>query len=358
MHKSDLKSVIGSWSLVLFAGILIQPALARAATPPAPQAKLPLIVILATGGTIAHVSDLPLPTSRISGAALVKSIPQLSEYARIKTEEFSRVGSSAFTPQMMVSLAHRVNHIFATEDDVSGVVVTIGSNTLEEVAYFLDLTVKSDKPVVFTAAQRLDTSLSADGPMNLLDAVRVAASHQAVGMGVLAVTDDQIQAARDVRKTISHRVETWNSGDLGDLGFVDKVGVSFYRIPIRKHTSKSEFDVSGLSDLPPVEIVYAYTGADGRPLQHAVEDGARGIVLAAFPTGGAAPEEAETAEEIAKKGIPVVDSRRGGRGDPDIGYPYLIDTDILTPQAARILLMLALTRTTDRHEIQRMFYEY
>jgi L-asparaginase len=170
--------------------------------------------------------------------------------------------------------------------------------------------------------------------------------------------NDEIHAARDVRKTISHRVDAWNSGDLGDLGLVDKDRISYYRKPIRKHTTQSEFDVSGLTDLPKVEIVLSYLGADSVLVEAAVKGGAKGIVLAAFPTGTGSPQQAEALLKVAATGIPVVDSQRGGRGRPANRYPEFVDGDNLTPQQARLLLALALTRTTDRKAIQAMFEEY
>jgi len=322
--------------------------------------QLPLVRVVATGGTIAHVREGYTPDTRIDGAQLLKDIPQLGQYARMEVEEFSKIGSGDFSTKMLVDLANRVNQVFTKEPQVAAVVVTIGSNTLEEVAYFLDLTVKSDKPVVLTAAQRLHGTLGADGDENLVQAVRVAVSPQSRGMGVLAVVNDEINAARDVRKTTSHRVDAWNSADLGDLGLVDKDRVSFYRRPIRKHTAQSEFDVTGLTDLPKVYILYSYVGADGVLVNAAVKEGkAKGIVLAAFPTGVGAPDQVEALLKVAAAGgVPVVDSHRGGRGRPTNRYPEFVDGDNLPPQHARLLLMLALTKTSDRREIQRMFDDY
>ena len=178
-------------------------------------------------------------------------------------------------------------------------------------------------------------------------------------MGVLAVVNDEIHSARDVRKTISHRVDAWNSGDLGDIGLVDKDRVSFYRKPLRRHTAASEFDVSKLADLPPVYILYSYVGADSVLVDAAVNAGhAKGIILAAFPTGTGAPEQVQGLLHAAAKGVAVVDSHRGGRGRPVKRYPEFVDADNLNPQQSRILLMLALTRTSDVKEVQRMFEEY
>lgn len=321
--------------------------------------NLPIVRLIATGGTIAHVREGYTPDTRIQGAELIKDIPQLGKLAQFEVEEFSKIASGDFTTKMMVGLANRINTVFASEPKVSAVVVSIGSNSLEEVAYFLDLTVKSDQPVVLTAAQRLHGTLGADGDKNLFDAVQVALSPESRGMGVLAVVNEEIQSARDVRKTVSHRTDAWNSGDLGDLGLVDKDRVTFYRRPMRRHTKEAEFDVSGLTDLPRVYIVYSYVGADGVLIDAAVNEGqAKGIVLAGFPTGTGSPDQAQALLKVAAKGIPVVDSHRGGRGRPGNRYPEFADADNLNPQQARILLMLALTKTTARSEIQRMFNEY
>jgi L-asparaginase len=319
----------------------------------------PLVRLIATGGTIAHVKEGFTPDTRIDGHTLLESIPQLGKVAQIEVEEFSKIGSGDFTTTMLVSLAQRINKIYATEPKVSAVIVSIGSNTLEEVAYFLDLTVKSEKPVILTAAQRLHGTLGADGDMNLLDAVRVAVDPATPGMGVLGVVNDQIHAARDIRKTISHRVDAWNSGDAGDLGQIDKDRISYYRKPIRKHTTASQFDVTGLTDLPKVYILYSYVGADGVLVDAAVkEGGAKGLIMAGFPTGAGAPEQVGALIKVAATGIPVVDSQRGGRGRPAKRYPEFVDGDNLTPQQARLLLMLSLTKTKDRNSIEKIFEQY
>ena len=226
----------------------------------AQTAGLPLVKIIATGGTIANTTG-----GRITGNALISAIPQLKDHAQLEVEEFSRVRSDEITPKMMVDLAKRINQVFSTEDQVAGIVVTVGSNGMEELAYFLHLTVKSVKPVVLTAAQRRHGTLGADGDRNLLDAITVAGSPQARGHGVLAVVNEEIHSARDVTKTIAHRVNAWTSRDLGDLGLVDAGGqVSFYRSPLKKHTTQTEFNISAVNELPNVYIVYSYSGSGRR----------------------------------------------------------------------------------------------
>ncbi len=325
------------------------------------QENLPLIKVVATGGTIANT-----PSGRLHAGEVVEAIPDLKKAARLEIEELMRVGSSSISVANWLTLAKRINEIFAKESEVKGVVVTHGSNTVEETGYFLSLTVKSDKPLVLTAAQRQFTTLSSDSPKNFLQAVRVAASDQAKGKGALIVVNDTIHAAREVTKLISYRLETYSSKDLGALGFVDEDQVTFYRAPTKKHTAASQFDVRNLQKLPRVDIIYSYADADGVLIDAAVEQGkADGIVIAAFPTGSPTPAMDKTIAKVIAKGIPVVITNRGGmgrvrdtRGQPGGERSSYVWGDNLTPQKARILLMLALTKTKDPKELQRIFAEY
>jgi L-asparaginase len=322
------------------------------------QDKLPLVKVVATGGTIANT-----PSGRLHAGEVVEAIPALRKVARLEVEEVIRVGSSSITVENWLALARRINEIFSKEPEVKGVVVTHGSNTVEETGYFLSLTVKSDKPVVLTAAQRQFTTLSSDSPKNFLQAVRVAASDEARGKGALIVANDVINAARDVSKNISYRVETYSSRDLGALGFVDEDRVSFYRAPLKQHTTATPFDVARLQKLPRVDIIYTYAGADGSLIEAAVAQGkAEGLVIAGFPTGSGTPAMDEAVKRVVAKGVPVVMTHRGGMG-------RVIDTrasesrplvwgDNLTPQKARILLMLALTTTSDPAALQQIFQKY
>jgi len=332
--------------------------LAAAASWAGAQEKLPLVKVVATGGTIANT-----PSGRLHAGEVVEAIPALRKVARLEVEEVIRVGSSSITVENWLTLARRINEIFSKEPEVKGVVVTHGSNTVEETGYFLSLTVKSDKPVVLTAAQRQFTTLSSDSPKNFLQAVRVAASDEARGKGALIVANDVINAARDVSKNISYRVETYSSRDLGALGFVDEDRVSFYRAPLKQHTTATPFDVARLQKLPRVDIIYTYAGADGSLIEAAVAQGkAEGLVIAGFPTGSGTPAMDEAVKRVVAKGVPVVMTHRGGMG-------RVIDTrasesrplvwgDNLTPQKARILLMLALTTTSDPAALQRIFQKY
>jgi L-asparaginase type II len=316
---------------------------------PQAQDKLPLVKVVATGGTIANT-----PSGRLNAAEVAEAIPQLRKVARLEVEEVIRVGSSSITLANWLALARRVNDILAREGEVKGVVVTHGSNTVEETAYFLSLTVKSDKPVVLTAAQRQFTTLSSDSPKNFLQAVRVAASDEARGKGVLVVLNDMIHAARDVTKTLSYRLETYDSRDLGALGLVDEDKVSFYRAPTRRGPA---FDLP--QKLPRVDIIYTYADADGALIDASK---AEGLVIAGFPTGSGTPAMDEAVKRVVAKGVPVVMTHRGGAGRvtdtrPSEKRPVLWG-DNLTPQKARILLMLALTRTRDAAELQKIFETY
>jgi L-asparaginase len=322
------------------------------------QDKLPLVKVVATGGTIANT-----PSGRLHAGEVADAIPALKKVARLEVEEVIRVGSSSITVENWLTLARRINEILSRESEVKGLVVTHGSNTVEETGYFLSLTVKSDKPVVLTAAQRQFTTLSSDSPKNFLQAVRVAVSDDARGKGALIVTNDVINAARDVSKNISYRVETYTSRDLGALGFVDEDRVTFYRAPIKQHTTATPFDVGLLQKLPRVDIIYTYAGADGTLIDAAVTQGhAEGLVIAGFPTGSGSPAMDQAVKRVAAKGIPVVMTNRGGMGrvtDTRAGEARpLIWGDNLTPQKARILLMLALTTTKDSVELQRIFQKY
>ncbi len=320
------------------------------------QNKLPLVVVVATGGTIANT-----PSGRLHAGEVADAIPALRSVAQLEVEELIRVASSAVNVEDWLRLAKRINEILA-KPEVKGVVVTHGSNTVEETGYFLSLTVKSDKPVVLTAAQRQFTTLSSDSPKNFLQAVRVAASEEAWGKGALVVTNDVINAARDVSKDISTRLETYSSRDIGALGFVDDDQITFYRVPVKQHTRATPFDVLRLQKLPRVDIIYTYAGADGALIEAAVVQGAAGLVIAGFPTGSATPVMDDAIRRVAAKGIAVVMTNRGGMGrvmdKKRSEMRPLIWGDNLTPVKARVLLMLALTASRDPAALQQMFEKY
>jgi L-asparaginase len=320
------------------------------------QDNLPLIKVVATGGTIANT-----PSGRLNAGEVAEAIPQLKKVARLDVEEVIRVGSSAINVDNWITLSHRITDILAKQPEVKGIVVTHGSNTVEETAYFLSLTVKTDKPIVLTAAQRQFTTLSSDSPKNFLQAVRVAADDQARGKGAMVVANDTINAARDVSKNISYRLETYSSRDIGALGFVDEDRVTFYRAPTR---ASGGFDITKLQKLPRVDVIYSYAGADGALIDAAIAAKADGIIIAGFPTGSGTPAQDEAVKRHMAKGVPIVMTNRGWNGRVTETaarrgeHRPLLYGDNLTPQKARILLMLALTKTRDLGELQKIFETY
>lgn len=330
-------------------------AVALATAAGAQETEKPNIRIVATGGTIANSPD-----GRMSVESVLENIPQMSEVADVSVTDVARIGSSSMTLQNWVEIAAAINKILAEEPDVDGLVVTHGSNSAEETAYFLNLVLDTDKPIVITGAQRQQNTLGEEGSRNLYDAVKVAGSPEAAGKGVLLVVNEMIHGARDVTKRISVRPETWDSGDLGALGLVDKDQVSFYREPLRKHTKESELrlgDIDEGSDFPRVDIIYSYVDADDALVKAAVEAGAKGIVMAAFPTGSPTPAQRKALDSAKEAGIMVVTSHRGGLGRIDTGREY-ISADNLTPQKARILLMLALANGADEQGVKDAFADY
>jgi L-asparaginase len=332
---------------------------------------LPLVWLLSTGGTIAGKGASSTDLTQYQGATLLGSellaaVPEIAQYARVRCEQVVNVASPDMTPAVWKALAERINAIFAEDANVAGVVITHGTSTLEETAYFLHLTVRDERPVVLVGSQRPATAISADGPLNLLNAARTAAAPEARGKGALVVMNDEINGARDVTKSNTYRVETFRSGELGFLGYVDEDKVSFYKASTKRHTAQAEFDVAHVTEFPRVEIVYSYADASGAPLQALVREGVDGIIFAAPGAGSLSEAERSAVEAIVssssgKKPIMMRSTRTGngrvtGRGKFDrLG---LIPTDNLSPQKSRILLMLALTKTREPREIARIFSEY
>jgi L-asparaginase len=303
----------------------------------------------------------------VRGEDLVARVPEVQRHARVRVEQIANLYGNDLTLDHWLALARRINRIFADDRTVAGIVVTHGTNTLEETAFFLNLTVKDERPVVVVGAQRPGTAISADGPANLLGAVRVAVAPAARGKGVLAVMNDEINAARDVTKTNTYRPGTFQAPELGFLGYVDQDEVTFYRQPTRRHTRNSEFDVSAVTELPAVEILYSYLSPSPVPFQALVAAGVKGIVFAGTGPGGISKVERSAIEAMhasapGSRPIVVRASRTGNGRVTAAGPEYqqlpTITADNLSPHKARILLMLALTRTTDPAEIRRMFKEY
>ncbi len=333
------------------------------------MSKLPVVWLLSTGGTIAgkgaSATNLTeYQSSTLLGSELLAAVPEIAQHARVKFEQVVNVGSPNMTPEVWRTLAQRINTIFAEDAGVAGVVITHGTSTLEETAYFLNLTVRHDRPVVLVGSQRPSTAISADGPLNLLNAVRTAAAPEARGKGVLVVMNEEINGARDVTKSNTYRVETFRSGELGFLGYVDDDKVSFYKASTKRHTAASEFDVSAITQFPRVEIVYSYAQASLAPLNALVRDGVDGIIFAAPGAGSLSDVERNAIAEITASALkPVLmRSSRTGNGRVTRRQSFdtlgMIPTDNLNPQKARILLMLTLTRTRDPAEIARIFSQY
>lgn len=330
---------------------------------------LPKVHILATGGTIAGKGSSPLLTANYEAGTipideLTADIPGLAHIAHIEGEQICNVPSPHITADIWLLLARRINEIFAQQPEVAGIVVTHGTDSLEETAYFLHLTVKSHKPVVLVGAMRPATALSPDGPWNLLNAIRVAASPQAANLGVLVVMNDEIYSARDVTKTHVSQLHSFRSFDLGALGSIHNGILSCYHSPLRRHTLNTEFRVDLLPTLPRVSVIYSHLDADAAAIDASVAAGARGLVLAGMGAGGGTMAQEEALARAYAKGILVVRSSRTGTGrilpsDPaHLDQGAAITADNLNPEKARVLLMLALTKTTDPHEVQRMFSTY
>ena len=324
----------------------------------------PTIYILATGGTIAGSGSGALDTSYTSGTVtvdkLIAAVPDINKIATIKGEQISNIGSQEMNNEVWFKLANRVNELL-TSGKADGVVITHGTDTMEETAYFLNLVVKSDKPIVMVGAMRNSGSLSADGPLNIFNAVNVAMSKEAAGKGVMVVMNDEIHAAREVTKTNTTAVDTFKSPNSGKIGTVFYGNVKFYMNPVRKHTVNSAFDITKIKELPRVDIIYSHSNDNPDFVNVAVKNGAKGIINAGMGNGNPFPSALEALGEAVKAGVVVVrDSRVGSgettlNGEVDDGKYGFLASDNLNAQKARVLLMLALTQTTDKAKIQEFF---
>jgi len=321
------------------------------------QSDLPHVLVLATGGTIAGEQREPGTLGgydiKKSVAEIVAQVPELKKYAQIETEQFSNIPSAMMTPDQWLVLSRRINSIFEKRSEIAGIVVTHGTDRLEETAFFLHLTVKSDKPVVVVGAQRPPTGISPDGPINLLAAVRVAAAHESRNKGTLVVMDDRIISARDAQKLFA-RTGGFSAEEMGVIGIVARHGVEFFYEPTRRHTANSEFDIKDVMVLPRVDIQYSYAGSDGGG-----RTDAKAIIVAT--TGMAATERAYY-DSLQRKGVIIATTFPSGDqvASPSPvrdSYPTVAVARML-PTHARILMMLALTKTQDPKEIQRMFDQY
>jgi L-asparaginase len=383
-------------------------------------ADLPRVRLVATGGTISNRDG-----GRLTADELLKSMPSLDRYVRAEAEQFANVSSSAVTLEQWLQLTRRINDLYRSDPELAGVVVTSGTDTLEELAYFLDLTVRDVRPVVVVGSMRDPSTLGYEGAANLLEGFRVAAEPASKNKGVLVVLNDEINSAREVTKTDALRLNTFQSRNYGVLGVVDPDRVVYYRDVVKRHTAKSEFDLADVTSLPRVDIIMVYQGATGDLIKAAVDGGAKGIVVAAAGTGATAPGQSEGLNYAASKGVIIVTATRTGSGriaaraarpaavaaaaaSPTPGTPpaaappittppvttpptatvppagavtspasggaatqgaaaqggqrrprrSFLAAEDLTPIKARILLMVALTKTQDADTLQRIFTEY
>ncbi len=358
--------------LVLFAAapglVAAQPAAAGSQGSPSASQQLPVVVLVATGGTIAMKYD-PVkkgPVPAISGEDLVSTVPEIAKVARVEVQNISNVPSDYMDPPRWVELAKVVQDQLA-RPEVAGVIVSHGTDTLEETAWFLDLAVDSPKPIVLIGAQHNASERDFDGPRNLFNAARICVSPEARNKGAMIALNDQINAARDVTKTNTSSVETFKSGDWGFLGYADVDRVLFTRAPLRRqHVPVLPAKDGKATVLPRVDVIPMYGGADGVLLRASLAAGARGIVIQGLGWGNVNLPLYDAIGEAIKKGVPVVVTIRApsGRVQPWYGWKGggktlqdlgAIFGDDLSPNKARILLMLALQTTSNPKELQRMF---
>lgn len=333
-------------------------------------ALLPRVGLILTGGTIDSVGvdrlDLAWyieANKRLGNGELLAQLPELASIARVQEMPFRRLPSQALVDSDWLDLVRKIHSIF-DRDEADGIVITHGTNTLEETAYFLNLVLKTDKPVVIVGSMRPSSGISADGYLNVVNAVRVAADPQSRGRGCLVVMNDTIYNARDVTKNSTYRVEAFESRDLGPLGFADADGrVVYYHQPTRKHTTATEFDVRAMQSLPRVDVVLSYVNADGVMIEAAAKAGAKGIVSASTGAGRPTPAQDEAYDRAYKEhGMIMCLSSRVASGrvvrSPGLKRKGFVAADNLQPWKARILLSLGLSKTSNADELQRMFDTY
>lgn len=329
---------------------------------------LPQVKILATGGTIAGTASSSTQMTgykagNLGVQVLINAVPQIKQYAEVSGEQVSNIGSQNMTDKIWLKLAKRCNELLA-DPNVSGIVITHGTDTLEETAYFLNLTAKCNKPIVLVGAMRPSNALSADGPANLYNAVAVAGDPSAAGKGVMVVMNDRVLGARDVTKTNTTGVETFQSPNAGQLATIHNGKVLWDAAPVTKHTTQTPFKVDGLDKLPKVGVVYQHAGVEGIQAQALVDAKYDGIVTAGVGNGNLHKSTFPIIEKAAKDGIAIVRSSRVPTGSTtkdaevdDAKYGF-VSSGSLNPQKARVLLMLALTQTKDPKEIQKIFDQY
>jgi L-asparaginase len=331
------------------------------------QPKLPNVVILATGGTIAGAGESSTGSAYTSGKvgidAMIDAVPNIRKLANLRGEQIASVGSQDMSVKVWLDLAKRINELLATKE-VDGIVITHGTDTQEETAFFLNLVVKSDKPVVITGSMRPSTALSAEGPLNLYNAVAIASSPKAKGYGVIQAMNDEIHSAHGVKKMMTTPVQTFQSPEEGAIGSVIFGEVTFFHKSYGLNTTSSEFSVEGVKELPRVDIFYACADASADLIDYMVKAGAKGIVIAGVGDGNMNAASLEAVKRATKAGVKVVRASRvpigsvlikGEVNDEEYGT---VSSDEHNPQKARVLLMLALLKERTRADLQKLFIEY
>lgn len=332
------------------------------------QTRLANVVVLATGGTIAGAgasaaNSATYQAAKVGVEQLIAGIPKLSKLANVRGEQVMQIASESITNENLLQLGRRVAEL-ADSKDVDGIVITHGTDTLEETAYFLNLVEKTDKPIIVVGSMRPGTAMSADGMLNLYNAVAVASSKEAHGKGVLVTMNDEIQSGRDVSKMINIKTEAFKSA-WGPLGMVVEGKSYWFRLPAKRHTMDSEFDIKNIKSLPDVEIAYSYGNVSDTAYKALAQSGAKAIIHAGTGNGSVSSRVVPALQALRKDGVQIIRSSHVNAGgfvlrnaeQPDDKYDWVVAHD-LNPQKARILAMVALTKTNDSKELQRMFWEY
>ena len=356
---SSTSSITRRW----FAGVVLS-ALSTVALA---QAAKPHVVVLATGGTIAGAGASAANSATYAAAKvpvdkLLAGLPELANVAKVSGEQVFQIASESFTNDHLLKLGQRVSAL-VKQADVDGIVITHGTDTMEETAYFLNLTVHTNKPIVLVGSRRPGTALSADGALNLYSAVSVAASKDAGGKGVLITMNDEIQSGRDVHKHINIKTEAFKS-QWGPLGMVVEGKNYWFRAPVKRHTTQSEFNIDDIKALPAVDIVYGYSNMNTTGIEAYGKAGVKALIHAGTGNGSVAAQAVESLKTLRSQGVQIIRSARVPDGfvlrnaeQPDDKYDWVVAHD-LRPQKARILAMVALTKTNDSKELQRIFWEY
>lgn len=332
------------------------------------QTQLANVVVLATGGTIAGAgasaaNSATYQAAKVGIEQLIAGIPELSKLANVRGEQVMQIASESITNDNLLQLGRRVSEL-ADSKDVDGIVITHGTDTLEETAYFLNLVEKTDKPIIVVGSMRPGTAMSADGMLNLYNAVAVASNKEARGKGVLVTMNDEIQSGRDVSKMINIKTEAFKSA-WGPLGMVVEGKSYWFRLPAKRHTMDSEFDIKNIKSLPDVEIAYSYGNVSDTAYKALAQSGAKAIIHAGTGNGSVSSRVVPSLQALRKDGVQIIRSSHVNAGgfvlrnaeQPDDKYDWVVAHD-LNPQKARILAMVALTKTNDSKELQRMFWEY